>query len=122
MTKLGVTMCLLTAVVVGCGKSSPLVGSWKVDPTLIQSMSKNDMGATLTITQLRLTFKDDGSYELQPVGEFGQYKLAGKTVTITPDKAKTKSSGAEGGMATLSDDGRTLSLDLGMTVKFVRAD
>jgi uncharacterized protein (TIGR03066 family) len=94
-------LCLLLA---GCKGDSPLVGRWKLEPSA-EARSSPQGAPTVS-----LEFKEDGTFSMLLVSEgrsdtlTGQYKLEGKTLTMTPTSEGGKPSSDPPEVITMSED------------------
>ncbi len=130
-------VCLVAA---GCSRPS-VVGKWVVDPASIPASGAFGGDVAKQLTQgVSLEFKPDNTFSFTMMYSFeGTYEVSGHTVTMKLTKAAGKdvatmktggaNPGADAIQATLSDDGKTLTVtgsasmggNAGQTVKYVRA-
>jgi hypothetical protein len=127
-------ICLFAALAVGCAKpEAQLVGKWTVDPSSLSTgNAQGDSMAKQFAQSMAIEFKADKTFTMTILLSFeGTYEVSGHTVTMKPTKAmgvdlsKLESkddSKSKPMVATLSDDGKTLSTDQsGKPLKFVKS-
>ena len=114
---------LACAVAAGCGGAkSQLVGSWRVDKSQISSLNKDKFDTSEALSSVRVQFKSDGTYQADPAGERGTYTVDGHTITILPSPSQSAGSVGPTTKATLSEDGKTLTINLGLDIKLTKAN
>lgn len=99
---------LAVALLLGCGGSSnPMVGTWQMEMSeeVLKLMPKGQKPPSMSIT-----FADDGTFKgTAAFGDetseiTGEYKLEGKSLTLTPKTEDGKPSNDKPETVTLADD------------------
>ncbi len=118
MKKLFVTLqfALFTLILIGCGSSNPMVGTWKLqmDEAMTKSMPANMK------PDVNVEFKADNTFAIKmKIGDRnddmeGTYKLDGKTLVMTQTKEGGKPSTDKPATATLSEDMKSFDMPGGM--------
>lgn len=114
-------VCIASLLLIGCGASDPMVGTWKLQP----SDKVKDLPAGMK-PEATAEFKTDKTYTVSiSMGErkdtmSGTYALDGKTVTMSATMESGKPS-TEKNTVTLSDDMKSFDVpgaaEMGKMVK-----
>lgn len=107
MKAVGALFALLIAILVGCSKDVPVVGTWKMELPKETADMMAKAGAPPATGQIE--FKEAGTFTLKMTGLIkaetsGDYTVEGKKVTLNP-----KGTGAPPTEGTVSEDGKTLT-------------
>ena len=107
---------VFSLALVGCNsKEKQLQGKWKIDMTKLPAALTTGPAAAVAqkmFSGISIELKSDNTFSAGGAGQDqqGTWKLDGSTVTLTPTSGRGDK---KPGTATLSDDGKTLTLSTG---------
>lgn len=121
-----VTLAFSLALVGCSGKEKQVEGKWKVDTSKLPTSASTGAAAKSMFSGISLEFKADSTFSavIGATAEEGTWTVDGNTVTMTPSSTSGVPSNHPPGTATLSDDGKSLTISSsvqGLPLSFVKA-